>query len=991
MKRVGGDLIRGLILEGVVFERPGARLTVERAVARLSWAGLMRRRLTIDRLEVEAPRLRLDPRLAREGAPRGKRGGWTVAVARFSVEGGELRLELPKGERLVEGVSGRGSFQNGALALETLRARALGFDWSARGRVAKDSARLDLDASGPATARLHAEGGGARWALSGAGGFRGAAWTAQAALDGPRWSGRARLTGLDPAALAPGAKGRAAPLSAALVGAGSGTALATAAGRLRLTISERGGPQASGFVELSSGAASFRLALSSGAAGGLRGTASLARREVDARWTLSGGGLLRRFGGTARALSARGTVRGRWPDAFWTASASARGVSGARGTAERVAFSASGRGSAFAARVSARDVRGAGRLRIASAFARASGDARRQAVSFRVDAGTAAVAARGVATLSSGTWTARWEELSLSKPRTMRADRPFVTRVSRGAFAVEGLSLSGEKDTRLSLDARREGARWPRFSLRTRFDLQTLFAIGLMRAPASGRVDAALDLAGDLHAPSGRVTFDIKDATLAEIDAGSATIRARLDGRLARLDRFDWQLGRGRAVLTGSFPLKLSAAGGPDFALRVQARRLSLAPLARRAVGVQVTRPHLDADLTVRREAGRWLVEGGGKADAEAIALPSAGLSFTSSQVEFAAQGGRVVVTRSALSPEGKGARAALSGSLSPEGPALVLKGSALRLDTGRGLSATADAEVAVTGSWKAPEAAGTISVRRGDFTPLTARQKRRIDEQQQSALAQPRRPSPSTMDLRIVFDRNVWYKEKATSIELKGDLRLRKKPDEPPRLLGTVETVRGDYVYFSRVFQIQQGTLKLAGETPMDAVLSAQGLYVDPGTRTKIHLQLGGTLREPKLHLSSEPPMDERDIVSYLAVGRPLYEVGGVEGRKVGGTEEAAAVLADYLSQGLRRYLPPQLALDVFRVSVQNGAPGLTVGRYITRRLFVSYGQAAGGDLSRRVDATYTLSPHWLVETQNTSGRGAAGTGTTDNIVDLLFSFGFR
>jgi translocation and assembly module TamB len=144
---------------------------------------------------------------------------------------------------------------------------------------------------------------------------------------------------------------------------------------------------------------------------------------------------------------------------------------------------------------------------------------------------------------------------------------------------------------------------------------------------------------------------------------------------------------------------------------------------------------------------------------------------------------------------------------------------------------------------------------------------------------------------------------------------------------------------------------------------------------------------------LTSEPPMDERDIVSFLATGRPLYEVGGADSKKVGGAAEAASVVADYVSQGLRRYLPPRLALDVFRLEVQHGRPGVTVGRYVTRKLFVTYGQVGGGaaDLERRVDATYTLSPRWSVETQRTTERVGGGTPTSDNVVDILFTLGFR
>ena len=60
-----------------------------------------------------------------------------------------------------------------------------------------------------------------------------------------------------------------------------------------------------------------------------------------------------------------------------------------------------------------------------------------------------------------------------------------------------------------------------------------------------------------------------------------------------------------------------------------------------------------------------------------------------------------------------------------------------------------------------------------------------------------------------------------------------------------------------------------------------------------------------------------------------------------------------------------------------------LTVGRYITRDLFISYGQVLGQGGEKRVSAEYSVSRHWSLEGKNSSdGRYVA---------DLLFKYGIK
>ncbi|MBU2530682.1 MAG: translocation/assembly module TamB [Elusimicrobia bacterium] len=45
-----------------------------------------------------------------------------------------------------------------------------------------------------------------------------------------------------------------------------------------------------------------------------------------------------------------------------------------------------------------------------------------------------------------------------------------------------------------------------------------------------------------------------------------------------------------------------------------------------------------------------------------------------------------------------------------------------------------------------------------------------------------------------------------------------------------------------------------------------------------------------------------------------------------------------------------------------------ITVGRYITKDLFISYGQVLGQGGEKRVRAQYSITKHWSLEGNNSS-----------------------
>ena len=247
-------------------------------------------------------------------------------------------------------------------------------------------------------------------------------------------------------------------------------------------------------------------------------------------------------------------------------------------------------------------------------------------------------------------------------------------------------------------------------------------------------------------------------------------------------------------------------------------------------------------------------------------------------------------------------------------------------------------------------------------------------------------------LDLDLIIDRNVWLRSNQNpvfDIEFEGTLLVQKEPGGENQLFRSIEIVRGQVEYLGRDFDIDRGTLTFNGpvsETLIDVeaafrVPARQG----PGVEATITLDISGRLGAEgeqaedglELTLSSDPTMENTDIISYIATGRPAGEAfqGG------GGAGNLAVSQLASIVEGLAA---SSLGLDVVEVTQRpDGAIVATFGTYLTSRAFASVSPVLTPSSSRRAEdesrfeATleYQLL-NWLLlqlERRNLGGTGGA------------------
>ena len=122
------------------------------------------------------------------------------------------------------------------------------------------------------------------------------------------------------------------------------------------------------------------------------------------------------------------------------------------------------------------------------------------------------------------------------------------------------------------------------------------------------------------------------------------------------------------------------------------------------------------------------------------------------------------------------------------------------------------------------------------------------------------------------------------------------------------------------------------------------------------------GNLKKPNVRLYSQPAMKDEEILSYLLLGQPYDPKEGNLSLLLAG---AGGLLAGD-SPGVVDQLKSQLGIDT--VDIQSGGGDLTrsmvtIGKYLTPQLYISYGYSAFTD-EQLLKIRYRISKSWEVET---------------------------
>jgi translocation and assembly module TamB len=226
------------------------------------------------------------------------------------------------------------------------------------------------------------------------------------------------------------------------------------------------------------------------------------------------------------------------------------------------------------------------------------------------------------------------------------------------------------------------------------------------------------------------------------------------------------------------------------------------------------------------------------------------------------------------------------------------------------------------------------------------------------------------------------------------GDFSLVREGSGAPVLIGTITTVRGTYDFQGRRFQVlRDGSITFRGNTPPDPALNVTAERVISGIVA--HVTVGGTMREPTVTLSSQPPLDQTDILSLIVFNQPANRLGQGQATNLG--ERAASLAGGFVATPLANTLGRALNVDIFELDPsgdEGEGPTVTIGQQVGERLFLKFRQLFGTRDASEFQLEYQLTDFLRLQGSIAEGQSSANRSLTRRVerggIDLVVYFSY-
>jgi translocation and assembly module TamB len=264
------------------------------------------------------------------------------------------------------------------------------------------------------------------------------------------------------------------------------------------------------------------------------------------------------------------------------------------------------------------------------------------------------------------------------------------------------------------------------------------------------------------------------------------------------------------------------------------------------------------------------------------------------------------------------------------------------------------------------------------------------------------KKPSQTDVDIQVdvIFGDKVRIQVQGLDGRMEGSVLLTGRALEKIYGKGVLRIVNGKYNSYGIKLDVTRGNIIFDGGLVDQATLDIMAIRtINPGKfdEIKTGVTVTGTPMSPLIKLYSEPPMTDTDILSYMVIGRPI-KAGAESNQTAMLLKSASAVLGGTGAVGIQSQLQQRLGIDTLDVqegpksgftssrktTTASSSPTLdsslmTVGKYLSPDLYVSYGRSLLND-QFLVSARYNLTKQVEIESK-------AGVATS---VDLFYKIEF-
>ncbi|HET7811076.1 MAG TPA: translocation/assembly module TamB domain-containing protein [Steroidobacteraceae bacterium] len=614
--------------------------------------------------------------------------------------------------------------------------------------------------------------------------------------------------------------------------------------------------------------------------------------------------------------------------------------------------------------IAARGLHVAG-LRFATVQVNGSGNQARHRVRLEADGERFDGSVELAGGLTAGGWSGELQKLVVDAPDVARLAlrAPAHVLYDDGAFSL-GQSCFVDQDSSLCVAASlaRDGAIDGSYSFdRVPLGLANALAPRAMPGDLRGEVrgagklrrTAAGEWFGEARVTSPEARLVMRDTQPGESALGQQTFtlyenldaRAGLEGTRGRV-RLHAELEHGGRI-DGSASLSALDSDSPGVRGELAASVPTLAPFG----GFVPTMANIDGGIDARVQFGGTLaapeVTGNVRATRLQADLGDLGIELREGEAQAEAlRGGGLRLSGQVRS--GKG-RIGLRGTMSGRGVVdLQIDGRDFVAADIPAAQVVIAPKLALTGDPKAWLLAGEVAIARADVNlqklprdqppgaspdVIVVRNGRVVESAAQQASL------PLTADINVILGDKIKIVGYGLDAAVTGQLRVREAPGAAATGSGQL-SVSGRYKAYGQDLTIQQGRLLFAG-TPLDNPRLSIVAMREINDVLSTGLRIAGSAQKPVITVISDPEVGEADALSYLVTGHSLSEVGTASGSSQDALASATRSLESAGAGLVAKRIGKRLGLDEASVEENEmiGGSALTIGEYLSPRLYLSYG----------------------------------------------------
>lgn len=222
---------------------------------------------------------------------------------------------------------------------------------------------------------------------------------------------------------------------------------------------------------------------------------------------------------------------------------------------------------------------------------------------------------------------------------------------------------------------------------------------------------------------------------------------------------------------------------------------------------------------------------------------------------------------------------------------------------------------------------------------------------------------SPLLLDLTLAMGDDVRLRGFGLDGTLAGSMRVRASPGREMTGSGTLD-VGGRYIAYGQELDITRGRLTFSGPIS-DPLLDIRAEREIEAQDITAGISVTGRASAPQAQVWTDPPSDDSQALSYLALGRPLSNLTSAEGRQL----DAASAALSAGGSLIAGQLASRLGLDNAGVSESRALGGSVFGfgKQISPRLYVGFGVSLLGT-GQVVTLKYLLRRGFDIEIESSS-----------------------